>query len=87
MATAVKTFRNYVGGEWVDAAAGETFESLVPATGELLGSFPRSTPEDVDRAVAAAKEACEDWRLVPAPRARRRSSSASPSCSSATRPS
>jgi aldehyde dehydrogenase (NAD+) len=60
-------FRNYVGGEWVDAAGGETFDSLVPATGETIGSFPRSGAEDVDRAVAAAREAYRDWRLVPAP--------------------
>ena len=64
----VRTFRNYVGGEWVDAASGETFESVVPATGEVLGAFPRSRAEDVDRAVAAAKAAFEEWRLVPAPR-------------------
>ena len=52
-------FKNYIGGEWVDASGGETFESLIPATGEPIGEFPRSTPEDVDRAVAAAKEAFE----------------------------
>jgi aldehyde dehydrogenase (NAD+) len=46
----------------------ETFESRSPATGDLLGTFPRSTAQDVDRAVAVAKEAFEDWRLVPAPR-------------------
>jgi alpha-ketoglutaric semialdehyde dehydrogenase len=67
MATAVKTFKNYIGGEWVDAASGETFESISPATGEALGTFPRSTAEDVDRAVAAAKAAFVEWRLVPAP--------------------
>ena len=67
MATAVTTFKNYIGGEWVDAASGETFESASPATGEPLGSFPRSTAEDVDRAVAAAKAAYAEWRLVPAP--------------------
>jgi aldehyde dehydrogenase (NAD+) len=44
-----------------------TFESLNPATGELIESFPRSTAEDVDRAVATARAAWEDWRLVPAP--------------------
>jgi alpha-ketoglutaric semialdehyde dehydrogenase len=60
-------FKNYVGGEWVDAASGATFESLVPATGEALGSFPRSRAEDVDRAVAAAAAAFAEWRLVPAP--------------------
>ena len=66
--TGTKKFQNYVGGEWVDAAGGETFESLVPATGDAIGEFPRSTPEDVDRAVAAAKEAYEGWRLTPAPK-------------------
>jgi aldehyde dehydrogenase (NAD+) len=68
VATASRTFQNFIGGEWVDAAGGETFESLSPATGETIGIFPRSGPEDVDRAVAAAKEAYESWRLVPAPR-------------------
>ena len=63
-----KTFQNYIDGEWVDAASGETFESTSPANGEAIGTFPRSSAEDVDRAVAAAKTAYEDWRLVPAPR-------------------
>jgi acyl-CoA reductase-like NAD-dependent aldehyde dehydrogenase len=60
-------YKNFIGGEWVDAAGGETFESVVPATGEALGSFPRSTAADVDAAVAAAKSAFDGWRLVPAP--------------------
>ena len=59
---------NFIGGEWVAAAGGETFDSIVPATGETLASFPRSSAADVDRAVQAAKEAFESWRLVPAPR-------------------
>jgi acyl-CoA reductase-like NAD-dependent aldehyde dehydrogenase len=67
-AIAEKRFRNYVGGEWIDAAGGETFESRSPANGELIGTFPRSSAEDVDRAVDAAKEAFERWRLMPAPR-------------------
>ena len=69
MATAgTKTFQNLIGGEWVDAASGETFESRSPADGETLGVFPRSGPEEVDRAVEAAKAAFEEWRLVPAPK-------------------
>src|SRR3954447_13522445 len=44
-----------------------TFDSLNPSTGELIESFPRSTADDVDRAVATARAAWEDWRLVPAP--------------------
>jgi len=66
--TGAKTFQNYIDGEWVDAASGETFESTSPANGDAIGVFPRSNTEDVDRAVAAAKRAHEDWRLVPAPK-------------------
>jgi acyl-CoA reductase-like NAD-dependent aldehyde dehydrogenase len=65
--TGTNTFQNFIGGEWGDAASGETFESVSPADGETIGVFPRSSAEDVDRAVAAATAAWEDWRLVPAP--------------------
>src|ERR671934_2487439 len=65
--TRTKTFQNFIAGEWADAASGETFESVSPADGETLGTFPKSSAEDVDRAVAAAKAAYEEWRLVPAP--------------------
>jgi alpha-ketoglutaric semialdehyde dehydrogenase len=47
--------------------ASATFASLNPSTGEVIESFPRSTAADVDRAVATARAAWEDWRLVPAP--------------------
>ncbi|MBI2459925.1 MAG: aldehyde dehydrogenase family protein [Candidatus Rokubacteria bacterium] len=63
------TYRNYIGGEWVEAASGRTFEDLNPANKEdLLGRFPRSDAADVDRAVEAAREAFKSWRLYPAPR-------------------
>jgi acyl-CoA reductase-like NAD-dependent aldehyde dehydrogenase len=65
--TDARTFKNFIGGDWVDAASGETFESTSPADGEVLGVFPKSGPDDVDRAVAVAKQAFEEWRLVPAP--------------------
>jgi acyl-CoA reductase-like NAD-dependent aldehyde dehydrogenase len=68
VAVAATTFRNFIGGEWIDAKGGETFESVNPATGEVLGSFPRSSAADVDRAVAAAKDAYDGWRLTPAPK-------------------
>src|SRR5436190_18630874 len=66
--TGVREFKNYIAGEWVDAASGDTFESTSPADGEVIGTFPKSGPEDVDRAVEAAKAAYEEWRLVPAPK-------------------
>src|SRR5919108_243058 len=65
--TETKTFKNFIGGEWVEAASGETFESKSPATGEIIGVFPKSGPEDADRAVAAAEEAYEEWRPRAAP--------------------
>ena len=66
--TETRSFQNFIGGEWADAASGETFESTSPANGETIGVFPRSGADDVDRAVAAAKEAFAEWRLVPAPK-------------------
>ncbi len=66
--TSAKTYRNYIGGEWVDAAGGETFETTNPANGDVLGIFPLSGTEDMERAIEAAKAAYVDWRLVPAPK-------------------
>jgi aldehyde dehydrogenase (NAD+) len=63
------TYKNHIGGEWLPAASGRTFEDLNPADRqEVLGVFPRSDATDVERAVAAAREAFRTWRLVPAPR-------------------
>ncbi|MBN2542997.1 aldehyde dehydrogenase family protein [bacterium] len=61
-------YKNYINGEWVDSSSGETFENRNPANhDEVVGIFPKSTQEDADRAIAAAKEAQAKWRLVPAP--------------------
>jgi len=65
----VMEYKNYIGGQWVKSKSGETFENRNPAnTDEVVGIFQKSTPEDVDDAVAAAKEAFKKWRLVPAPK-------------------
>jgi betaine-aldehyde dehydrogenase/aminobutyraldehyde dehydrogenase len=61
VATTVSKHQNLVGGEWVDAADGETMEVLNPATGETIAEVPRAAAEDVDRAVQAAKKALPDW--------------------------
>ena len=53
----------------MDAVSGRTFENRNPAdTRELVGTFAESGPEDVQRAVAAAREAFPRWRAVPAPK-------------------
>ena len=60
---------NYIGGEWVPAASGKTFENRNPADrDDLVGVFPESGRQDVDRAIAAAKKAFPGWRDTPAPR-------------------
>ena len=46
-----------IGGEWVDAASGESFETDNPFTGKPWALIPRGTAEDVDRAVRAAHKA------------------------------
>ncbi|HLH67951.1 MAG TPA: aldehyde dehydrogenase family protein [Candidatus Dormibacteraeota bacterium] len=51
-----------IGGEWVAARSGETFEVLNPANQEVLLRVPRGGPEDVDAAVQAAAEAFPRWR-------------------------
>jgi len=65
----VQAHGNYVGGEWVPAASGRTFENRNPAdSSDLIGTFADSGPEDVERAVTAAREAFPRWRAVPAPK-------------------
>jgi len=65
----VKSYHNYIGGEWVRSASGEWFDNVNPAdTTDVVGRFPVSGKEDVDRAVAAAREAATRWRRTPAPK-------------------
>ncbi len=61
-------YKNSIGGKWVEAKGGQTFERRNPATGELVGIFTKSGSEDVDAAVAAATRAYASWRLFPAPK-------------------
>ena len=63
------TYGNCIGGQWVPAASGRTFENRNPAdTSDLIGTFADSGPQDVAAAVAAAREAFPRWRAVPAPK-------------------
>jgi len=57
--------KNYINGKWMDAASGETFECRNPANvDDMIGSFPRSSAEDVRQAVQAAREAYPAWRRI-----------------------
>ena len=62
MATATKTkLQNFIDGEFVDAADGESEEVTNPATGDVIAEMQLSTEKDVDRAVAAARRAFPGW--------------------------
>jgi 1-pyrroline dehydrogenase len=61
MSVAVSQHKNFVGGEWVESSGGGTMEVLNPATGETIAEVQRSTAEDADRAVEAAKAAFTEW--------------------------
>jgi betaine-aldehyde dehydrogenase/aminobutyraldehyde dehydrogenase len=61
MSVTVSSYKNLVGGEWIDSAGGETMEVLNPSTGESIAEVPKATAEDVARAVEAAKQALPEW--------------------------
>jgi aldehyde dehydrogenase (NAD+) len=64
-----ETFQNLIDGRWVPARSGKTFENRNPADhDDLVGTFPDADEAEVHSAVAAARRAYEEWRLVPAPR-------------------
>ena len=54
----------FIGGEWVAPSGAEPIEVVNPTTEEVIGTIPACSPEDADRAVAAAREAFETWSLT-----------------------
>ena len=58
----VKTYQQFIGGEFVDAADGRTAEVINPANDQVIANVPASSAEDVDRAVNAAATAFETWK-------------------------
>ena len=69
--TAVRTIKNYIGGAWVGAEPSESLDVTNPANGETLAQVPMSSQADLDRAVAAARQAFPEWRATsPVERAR-----------------
>lgn len=62
MTTELRRLRNYIGGEFKDAADGRTTDVVNPATGEVYATAPLSGQADVDAAMAAAAAAFPGWR-------------------------
>jgi 1-pyrroline dehydrogenase len=57
-----KTYQQFIGGGFVDAADGKTAEVINPANDQVIANVPASSQEDVDRAVNAAEKAFETWK-------------------------
>ena len=60
-ATEVREAKQFIGGEWVDAAGGATFEDRDPFSGETVANVPAGGREDAGRAVEAAAAAFPAW--------------------------
>lgn len=62
MTTELRRLRNYINGEFRDAADGRTIDVVNPATGEVFATSPLSGQADVDAAMDAAAAAFPAWR-------------------------
>lgn len=63
-----KTFKNFIGGQWVAPATGRYFQDRNPAdTADVIGRFPESGKADIDAAVKSAREGYARWSRTPAP--------------------
>ncbi|HTA50313.1 MAG TPA: aldehyde dehydrogenase family protein, partial [Verrucomicrobiae bacterium] len=58
--TEVRTYQMYINGEWVASKSAKTFPVYDPSTEEVIAQVPDAGPDDVNRAVAAAKTAFEE---------------------------
>jgi aldehyde dehydrogenase (NAD+) len=57
----------FIGGEWVASSGSGVLEVINSSTEAVMGTVPEGTPEDVDRAVSAAREAFESWSQTTVP--------------------
>ncbi|HEX5500670.1 MAG TPA: aldehyde dehydrogenase family protein, partial [Thermomicrobiales bacterium] len=72
-ATGIDAYNLIIGGQDVPAASGETFDTVSPTTNQPVGRVAKAGPEDVDRAVAAARKAFDEgpWpQMTPLERSR-----------------
>src|SRR5271167_2472054 len=53
----VKTYENYIHGEWVPSSSGETFPVVDPSTEEVIAEVAAASAAEVDKAVRAARAA------------------------------
>src|SRR5919106_1994516 len=66
--TLMNTYRNFIGGKWIESASNRIAPNINPAnTGDILGTIRQATREEARSAVDAAAEAFRGWRSTPPP--------------------
>ena len=63
--TDVREYQQFIGGEWVDAAGGATFDDRDPYTGDVVAHVPASDGDDARSAIEAAADAFPAWSQAP----------------------
>src|SRR5437660_3465114 len=64
----METYRNFIGGKWIESASSKTVTNINPAnTEDIIGTVRQATREEARTAVEAAAEAFRGWRATPAP--------------------
>src|SRR5712671_3007522 len=64
----MNTYRNFIGGEWIESSSSRTVNNVNPAnTDDIIGTVRQATREEARAAVDAAAEAFQSWRKTPAP--------------------
>ena len=61
--TIIPRKKMYIDGEWCDSCTGEVIEVISPVTGELLGTVPKASQEDVNRAIEAADRVKTEFKF------------------------
>lgn len=61
----IEKLKNYINGQWVESESTEILDVINPATTEKIAEVPFSTPEEVESAIQAAKDAFMEWRETP----------------------
>src|SRR5262245_58997689 len=62
----MNTHALFLDGEFVDSSGSDRFELIDPSNGQVIGAVPDASDQDVQRGVAAARRAFEEWRRTPA---------------------
>ncbi len=57
--------KNYINGQFLESISKNKIDNINPATGKIISTFPRSTKNDIDKAVDVAKNSFQKWKNLP----------------------